>query len=79
MRHGFYVYSFLFVFRIAFLKHTSLEFFARFYLKMAVLEGAIKSHRYDKQEINILISYYLYIFNRSTVRHDSLRNKAVNH
>ena len=30
-------------------------------------ERAIKSHCYDEQEINILISYYVYIFNRSAV------------
>ena len=65
--------------RRAFLKHTLLDFFAGFYLKMAVLEGAIKSHRYDEQETNMLISYYAIYVIVHQLRRDSVRNKAVNH
>ena len=68
MRHGFYVYCFLFVFSIvsASLSEAHLVIIFRGLLfENGRHEGAIKSHRYDEQEINMLVSYYVYIFNRS--------------
>ena len=56
MRHGFYVHCFLFVFSIvsASLSEAHLVIIFRGLLfENGRHEGAIKSHRYDEQEINI--------------------------